>query len=497
MNVDHTGSSSNLQVATKARHRLIFRLGLVSKVTPLLAKLSLSKRMFISSALVVFTFIGASALVLHAVFTISLENIVQEKLTLHTYQLISVGDSEDGALRLPQALSEPRFNQTQGALIAFVTEINDNNQQQEIWRSISATDKRFSFPAPDSGQWIFGRAQGNSENEYYTSSYTTTWSEGSGESAKYVFTVMEDLRSYQEPLSRYRLLIAIGLFVFGLVFLLLQTIILRLGLSPVRRIAADVEAMNRGENEQLSGQYPEELKLLTTNLNRLINNEREQRENYRERMADLSHGLKTPLSVLRGAESDVDDVGEPVSREVLLETLSKQVDRMTKLVDYQLQRAVPNVTPNGFSKVDINAAATDVISALDKVYASKSVVAEATIEKNIVFYGDENDLIELIGNLLDNAYKHGEQKVRFYASRVQSDSGRNDLVLMVEDDGMGVPLEKRATILQRGVRLDSTEDGQGFGLSIVTGIISSYKGKLSIEDSALGGAMFKIVIPTR
>ncbi len=497
MNFDHTGRNSNLHVATKNCRALIGRFGLATKLKSLVARLSLSRRMFISSALVVFSFISASALVLHAVFTLSLESIVQEKLTLHTYQLISVGDSENGELRLPQALSESRFNQTAGALIAFVTEVDKNNQQQEIWRSISATDKRFSFPAPESGQWIFGRAQGNSETEYYTSSYTTTWSDGPGDSAKYVFTVMEDLSHYQEPLSKYRLLIAIGLLVFGLVFLLLQTIILRVGLSPVRRIAADVEAMNRGESEQLSGQYPEELKLLTTNLNRLITDERAQRENYRERMADLSHGLKTPLSVLKGAETDVDEVGKPVSRTVLLETLSKQVDRMSKLVDYQLQRAMPNGVPNQFSQVDISATANDVISALDKVYASESIVVKTWVEENVVFYGDESDLIELIGNLLDNAYKHGARQVCFFASRIQSEAGQNELILKVEDDGVGVPVEKRATILQRGVRLDSSGDGQGFGLSIVTGIIKSYNGQLSIEDSALGGALFKIVIPTR
>lgn len=141
--------------------------------------------------------------------------------------------------------------------------------------------------------------------------------------------------------------------------------------------------------------------------------------------------------------------------------------------------------------------ANDIISALNKVYASKSIVSELNIEKGLSFYGDENDLLEIIGNLLDNAYKHAEHLVRLSASKTVTEPSKQTLTFTIEDDGNGIPVAKRATILRRGVQLDTSGDGQGFGLSIVADIVNSYQGVLTIEDSALGGALFKITIPIR
>lgn len=471
--------------------------GLFLKIRTRLEKMSLTKRMFILSTLILFAFLTAAALMLRTIISISLENVVQEKLTLHTYQLLSIGDSDNGVMRLPKRLIDTRFNQQEGSLIAFVKELTDDNQQQEVWRSLSATDKQFSFPAPSSGQWLFWRARDANGTQYYVSSFNTTWSNDVGVKSKYIFTVMENFSYYQNELSNYRTAVALGLLAFGLVFLFLQTLILRIGLSPVRKITSNVESMNNGESQSLSGQYPKELMPLTTNLNRLIDNERRQRERYRERMADLSHSLKTPLSVLQGLRSDIDNQGLPISRENVLEILTKQVGRMTKLVDYQLQRAIPNGVPAVFSKIDVANNAADVISALNKVYANKAIVSELNIEKGLSFYGDENDLIEMIGNILDNAYKHAEHLVRFSAINTFTEPDNPDLTFTIEDDGNGVPAAKRATILQRGVQLDSSGDGQGFGLSIVADIVNSYQGALAIKDSTLGGALFQITIPTR
>jgi two-component system sensor histidine kinase PhoQ len=473
------------------------RLNLVAALKNSFEKMSLAKRMLISSGLVLLVFLGGSGLLLNTIFAISLDSIVREKLTLHTYQLISIGDSDAGLMQLPEQLAEPRFNKPQGTMIAFVTELAPDNQQQEVWRSLSATDKQFSFPAPESGEWFFGRAQGANDAQYYVASYNTTWSNDQGAKTKYIFTVMEEFSYYQSQLSKYRLAIVIGLLVFGSIFLLLQTIILRFGLSPVRRITADVEAMNKGEIDTLNRQYPKELKPLTTNLNLLIDNERHQRERYRNRMADLSHSLKTPLSVLRGIESDIDSQGQPISRQNVIDTLSKHVVRMTEIVDYQLQRAISNGAPTVFTAIDVAEKAKDIILALDKVYANKNITIESHIENGLSFYGDENDLIEIMGNLLDNAYKHGQLSVRLTASKVVSSKGYPQLVLTFEDDGCGVPSAKRQTILQRGVRLDSSGEGQGFGLSIVADIVNSYQGVIAIDSSTLGGAMFNITIPTR
>jgi two-component system sensor histidine kinase PhoQ len=138
----------------------------------------------------------------------------------------------------------------------------------------------------------------------------------------------------------------------------------------------------------------------------------------------------------------------------------------------------------------------DIISALNKVYNDKNISVELQIEQGLAFYGDENDLIEVMGNLLDNAYKYAQNVVRLSGSNIKSKAG-SQLQLTFEDDGCGVPLEKRERILERGVRLDSSGEGHGFGLSIVADIVNNYQGVLSIQSSSLGGALFNIIIPNR
>lgn len=459
--------------------------------------MSLVKRIFISSCLVLIIFLSGIALLLNTLFSISLDSVVQEKLKLYTYQLIAVGDSESGVMQLPKRLAEPRFNETQGSLIGFVSKLTTNKQHKEVWRSISAMDLQFSFSAPESGKWFFSRAQGDNDKQYYVSSYTTIWSDGSGGKTQYVFTVIEDFSGYQTKMTKYQLAILVTLLVFALTFLLLQTIILRIGLSPVRKITADVKAMNNGEIESLTGQYPEELKPLTSNLNLLVDNERSLRTRYRNHMADLSHSLKTPLSVLRGIESDIDSHGKPIPRQEVIDTLNKHVNRMTEIVDHQLQRAIPQGMPTLFCAVDVASSAYEITSALNKVYAHKEIRCELNIESSLTFYGDKNDLIEVIGNLLDNAYKHGNTLVRLSASKTTPKAAGSHLVLTFEDDGHGIPMAKRSSILERGVRLDSSGEGQGFGLSIVADIVNNYNGEIVIESSELGGAMFNITLPTR
>lgn len=450
--------------------------------------LSLRHRLSLSACIVLCLFLGIIGLVLDQAFSLSLDNIVREKLKLHIYTLLSIADNEKGRVKLPATLSEQRFNIAEGSLIAIVTDSN----RRESWRSGSAGDKRFELPIPEQGDWLFGRAKDDSGDSYYVSSYSTIWTDSQGQKTTFVFTVMENFNYYRQDLADYQFAVVVIMVTLGAILLILQAIILRWSLKPLRGLANDVNAMNRRELSSLAGNYPKELQPLTNNLNRLIDNERRQRQRYRDRMADLSHSLKTPLSVLRGVESDTDENGQVISREQLLDTLHRQVSRMSDIVDYQLQRAVVNGQQSSFIATPIAEKATSIIAALDKVYADKAISTEINIDNNLAFYGDENDLIEILGNLLDNAYKHGKQQVT-----ISAQLSNDFLQLSIEDDGEGVPESRHKDILKRGVRLDSTSEGQGFGLAIAVEIINSYQGNISIGRSTLNGAKFNVDIPTR
>ena len=425
-------------------------------------------------------------------FSISLENIVREKLKLHIYSLLAVADNDRGVIVLPELMLEQRFNSGNESLIAIVTSSENN----EYWRSLSARDQSFSLPSPEPGGWLYGRAEDESGKTYFVSSYSTIWPDEDGLKSTFVFTVMEAVDYYQRDLTKQRIAIIVALTVVGIVLLGLQAIIFHWGLSPVRRLANEVDAMGHGAQSVFRENYPRELQPLVINLNLLIDNERRQREKYRERMADLSHSLKTPLSVLKGFGEDVAANNLREDRLNLVDDIDEQIDKMSNIIEYQLRRAVSSGQNISFVAIPLEAEVEKVLAALDKVYTDKQVKAEMQIDSSISIFADEGDLAEVLGNMFDNAYKHCREKVMTTAGRVVLADSRPGIRIIVEDDGFGVPKEKRRDILKRGVRLDSTHAGQGFGLSIVANIVSSYRGVITIDRSSLGGARFTIDFPT-
>ena len=454
---------------------------------------SLTRRLFLSAGIVISLFLGGAALLLDRAFSMSLESIVREKLRLHTYSLITVAENEDGKMELPVILSEPRFNRGDNPLLGIVT----GGDNREYWRSLSAGTLRFSLPRPKEGEWLFGRAEDRLGNQYFVSSYSTLWPNDQGGKSVFVFTVMENIDYYEGDLQDYRSAMMLALLLVGGVLLALQAIILRWGLNPVRELAAEVDAMGQGESRSLGGSYPTELRGLVNNVNLLIDNERRQREKYRDRMADLSHSLKTPLSVLKGLELDITEGDLRADPQALVGRLSRQVEKMRAIIDYQLRQAVSSGQHISFVAIPLAPEVASTLDALDKVYAHKQVAAELDIDESVQIYADEGDLAEVLGNLLDNAYKYCAHKVMTRASVVILANGQECVRITIEDDGAGVPVAKRGDILRRGVRLDSTHAGQGFGLAIVADIVATYQGAVTVGESALGGALFTLELPIR
>ena len=455
--------------------------------------MSLTKRLFVSTSVVLGLFLLIAGVVLDQAFSISLNNIVRERLRLHTYNMLALADNDNGSIWLPKHLAEKRFNSVGGSLLGFVSDLDN----RESWRSISAAGKRFDLPHPTEGEWLFGQVQDDGGQSYYVSSFSTIWPDSNGKKSIFVFVVMEDLEFYAEDMSEYRFFVGMTLTILGLILIVMQIIILRWGLIPLRSLVTDVIQMNKGHRESLEGDYSMELYPLTSNLNLLIENERRQRERYRERMADLSHSLKTPLSVLRAIEVDIDESGQPISRQEIIDTVARQVGRMSDIVDYQLQRAVASDQKISFLAIPLASEVELIVRALDKVYAGSEISTTIDIAEDFSVYADENDVAEVLGNLLDNAYKYSNDQVKIVASKLVGADGETSIVICVEDDGVGIPLSQQADILQRGIRLDSSQEGQGFGLAIAAEIISTYSRKISVADSVLGGAKFTFEFPAK
>jgi two-component system sensor histidine kinase PhoQ len=270
-------------------------------------------------------------------------------------------------------------------------------------------------------------------------------------------------------------------------------VILRWGLAPLRRVINDLQAIESGRQTQLEGAYPKELKGLTDNLNKLINNERDHLARYRNTLGNLAHSLKTPLAVLRG------EVENSSENDLSKRTMSEQVNRMSQIVEYQLQRAATSGRSAITARVKTLDVVSKIINALNKVYADKNIIVDMQVDESSRFQGDEGDLMEMLGNLLDNAYKCCKNQVRISskATGASKPGSSPDFELFVEDDGPGMHEDQIEKLLERGVRGDLDTKGHGIGLAMVNDIIEIYSGTLSIDKSDLGGSRIKVHVPLK
>jgi two-component system sensor histidine kinase PhoQ len=173
-----------------------------------------------------------------------------------------------------------------------------------------------------------------------------------------------------------------------------------------------------------------------------------------------------------------------------------QIQRMNESVEYHLQRAAASGRIALRAPVSVAPAARKIADSLAKVYRDKHLDLQVDVAPDARFYGDEGDLLEVLGNLADNACKWAERRVAIRASRDALGGAGERLLLTVDDDGPGVPAALRSTIADRGARADPSTPGHGIGLAVVRDIVEEvYQGELTIGRATLGGASIEVAIP--
>ncbi|HHQ13948.1 MAG TPA: hypothetical protein ENK16_02875, partial [Chromatiales bacterium] len=271
----------------------------------------------------------------------------------------------------------------------------------------------------------------------------------------------------------------------ALLLLLLQTAMLVWILKPLRQVATELQAVEAGRQKQLEGNYPRELRPLTENLNGLLRSSRARLRRYRNGLADLAHSLKTPLAVLRSSAETLPDEHRT--------TVSEQIRRMSDTVDYHLQRAATSGRSPLSVPVQVRPEVARIVASLQKVYHDRSLEIDIAVEPDTVFIGEPGDLIQILGNLGDNACKWARHRVQIEARNVTEADKRQRLVLAIDDDGPGIPDELRETVTDRGVRADSRTPGQGIGLAVVREmVVEVYGGRLEISRSDGGGTRIEV-----
>ncbi len=443
--------------------------------------LSLSNRLLIAVSLVLTAFLGLSAVSLNNAFESSAESEQKNRLKNYIYTLLTAAElNHDGELVMSHDLAEPKFSIPNSGLYAQIT-----TEGRIVWQSPSAIGHFLSLPfSPGPSEEEFHEVEMETGLTLLNLAFGIVWETDAGEEISYTVNVAEDMQTLREKTAGFQRSLWYWLGGTGLMLLIAQWIILRWGLRPLHDVAVDLHAIETGEHRRLNDQYPKELKQLTYRINALLDHEESRRQRYKNSLADLAHSLKTPLSVFRG------ELENSASLEHLRETGYEQLDRISTLVDYQLQRASTEGKSSLLAPVSLGEIIHKIIGSLDKVYQSKQVHSQYEIERDAYIHADEGDMYELLGNLLENAYKYCREQVHVIVTTM------NDTVrIRVEDDGCGIPARAEGFVIKRGHRIDTQAEGQGLGLAIVSDIIMAYEGSIQLERGHLGGASFVVELP--
>jgi two-component system sensor histidine kinase PhoQ len=449
---------------------------------------SLSTRLLVSVSVLLILFFGVTILALDFAFQDLSRRLIEDKLEIQVLALLSASEEDSSGGLRPDQLAEPRFDNPGSGLYGEIL----RSDGRPSWRSTSLTGTGIEFPHVRTGERRFGELKRADGSTVLSFSMGIEWQFRNGVMRPFVYSVAESMEPYYAQLNQLR-----GRMFgwFGALMVLMLgafTVLLRRLLAPLRRVEHEIEAIEAGELTELSGGYPRELLGITTNLNALLRSERERLARYRNTLGNLAHSFKTPLAVMRNLLSSQQGRDLTVGRQ-----LDEQVGRMDDIVKYQLRRAAASGgTGLGMAPTDVRAALDGLRGALLKVYVERNLVCELSVGEGCTFMGDREDLTEIAGNLMDNSFKWARSLVRVTADRVVSPAARRDgLRLVIEDDGPGVPEDKRAKVLERGARLDERVAGQGIGLSVVRELVELNGGTIVIDSSALGGARIEVKIP--
>jgi two-component system sensor histidine kinase PhoQ len=449
---------------------------------------SLSARLLISISVLLMFFFGVTIVVLDTAFRSAGEQAQEDILDGHLMALLAAAEvTEAGTLEMPLDLHEPRFGNIGSGLYA---ELRDD-AGSIVWRSRSALSIEMPLgEQSQSGVRIFLNEVLADGTPLLTLSLAVQWEIADGVFRPFVFKVAESLDSFNAQIAQFRRQLFGWFGVIALIMLLSISILLRQMLRPLRRIENEIGEIEQGKRESLSGQFPTELTGVARNMNLLIDSERARSDRYRVTLDNLAHSLKTPLAAMRALLNHGDTAK-------FAERYNEQINRMDEIVRYQLRKPAASSADNLLLKlVPVKPEVERLVDGLRKVYHQKQPEIETQIAIGMQFRGDSGDFLEIAGNLLDNACKWCQRRVRMTihppANASPADGG---MQLVVSDDGPGIPANAADALLQRGTRLDESTPGHGIGLAVVKEIAESYGGQLDIKQSELGGAEFRVTIP--
>jgi signal transduction histidine kinase len=305
-----------------------------------------------------------------------------------------------------------------------------------------------------------------------------------GRQAPVVFLAAEDRSPVNHDVKNFAIRTAALLVIAGALLIAAVILQVRVGLKPLFDLRREVMEVRKGRAERVGGLYPAELEPLAQELNALVAHNQEVVDRQRTHVGNLAHALKTPLSVMLAEAAS--------AKGPLADLVERQANTMRTQVDHHLRRARTAARAQGSrDRTAVAPALEELARTLERIFEEKRVMVDWTSEDDLAFQGERQDLLEIAGNVMENACKWCRRAVYTSAEPVSDDCLR----LVVEDDGPGLPPDRRKEVLQRGARLDESAPGSGLGLSIVDELVRAYGGRIDLGESAHGGLKVSIELP--
>ncbi len=410
---------------------------------------------------------------------------LRAELTLHLNQLTAaVNTGPDGRLVVSPPLSDPRLEQPLSGLYWQIDRLDEKGRSVAVGaaRSRSLWDQVLALPAADSADGVYEIA---GPEKHSLTALTRTLEPAETEASPLRLIVAADSQVLAEPIERFNhmLLISLGALAAGLTLAAVVQVLV--GLRPLAKLRRQLARQHGGASVRIEGSFPSEIQPLVDDFNRVLGVNADMVQRARTQAGNLAHAVKTPLTIL----------GNATAREEgpLAALVQEQVGMARRQIDYHLARARAAAASGAAdSRTPLRQPIEGLLRVMQRLYAQRGLQLEMpAFADGLVFRGEEQDLQEMVGNLLDNACKWAERQVQVSASA----AGPGQLLIQIDDDGPGIADEERERIFLRGVRVDEQRPGSGLGLDIVRDLAGTYGGQARAERSPLGGLRVSLWLP--
>lgn len=452
---------------------------------------SLAFRLFATAAAWTLVVLPMAGLLIYTLYRSDIVNGQDRRLrlllTVIRADSVDHGGEEPGS---PKDAGEPLFGVSQSGWYWQIKPVDNKPGRRLV--SDSLADDSYPLPSeigisPGDNEERWGIVPGPSNQVLRVVEVMHIFGEGT-EAKLYSISVAGTLAEVDRSLNSFstRLIQALSLAGVGLLFVTLFQV--RFGLHPLRQVEKSLAAIRAGEATRLDGELPAEIAPMQAELNALLKSNQDVVERSRTQVGNLAHALKTPLAVLI---NEARDDNSPLGNKV-----TEQTQIMRDQVTHYLNRARMAANVGIIGRATEVRSVSDALSrTLQKIYRERGLDFEISCPTDLRFRGERQDLEEMLGNLMDNACKWAQQRVRLEARMLPDANPEKTLEIVVEDDGPGLSADQLSEPVQRGRRLDETKPGSGLGHSIVAELAQVNHGSFTRARSPLGGLQTRLVLP--